>query len=108
MNYVGIEYLIDQWWWDLNENVLYYGDPDLRIFVPGTDYSDENYWDEEDTKPLRYDEDISINGHTPFGATKHPHEKAPMILEQYVFIILVLVIIVILIAVAISRKKKNK
>jgi hypothetical protein len=33
-----------QWWWDLMQNVCFYGDPNLRVLVPGTDYSNANYW----------------------------------------------------------------
>ncbi|RLF51365.1 MAG: hypothetical protein DRN24_05110, partial [Thermoplasmata archaeon] len=37
----GPEYLTNQWWWDTLENVCFYGDPDLRVFVPGTEFSDK-------------------------------------------------------------------
>lgn len=106
---VGVEYLVDQWWWDLNENVLYFGDPDLRIFNPGTTYSDNNYWEKEETKALQYDEELNLNGHMPFGATSHPRAKEPKtFLQKYLWLIVILAIIVILlIALAlISRKKK--
>ena len=31
---IGISYLSDGWWWDLMENVVYYGDPGLRVYAP--------------------------------------------------------------------------
>ncbi len=63
IRHVGIEYLTGQWWWDIFENVVYFGDPDLRVYSPK--YS----WDEPD--PLAAG--AVIEGHSPFGATGHPH-----------------------------------
>ena len=36
IGHVGILYLTDppQWWWDILNNVCYFGDPDLRMYVP--------------------------------------------------------------------------
>ena len=34
MSHVGIEYLTGKWWWDICENVCYFGDPELRIWSP--------------------------------------------------------------------------
>lgn len=31
---VGISYLTEGWWWDILENMVYFGDPSLNIFVP--------------------------------------------------------------------------
>lgn len=31
---VGISYLTEGWWWDICENIVYYGDPGLRTFAP--------------------------------------------------------------------------
>ncbi|MCD6236675.1 MAG: hypothetical protein J7K13_01825, partial [Thermoplasmata archaeon] len=73
MSLVGVEYLVDQWWWDLNENVVYYGDPDLRPYVPSTEYSDANHWEQKDVQPLRYDSKAYVDGHMLYGATSHPH-----------------------------------
>jgi hypothetical protein len=111
ISHVGILYLTDppQWWWDINNNVCFFGDPDLRVFVPDTTYSDDNYWEREDTKPLRYDSDLNLDGHTPFGATKYPHAKKPTTFwQQYLWVIIALVVIVLLVIAMmfISRRKK--
>ena len=34
MSHVGIEYLTGKWWWDICENVCYFGDPCLRVWSP--------------------------------------------------------------------------
>jgi hypothetical protein len=31
---VGISYLTEGWWWDICENLVYFGDPSLKIYVP--------------------------------------------------------------------------
>ena len=93
------------------ENVCYYGDPDLRVFVPGTEYSDANHWTQKETQPLMYDEEININGHTPFGATGYPHARQPKaFLEKYFLyiVIAVILLIIILILAASSRRKSRK
>ena len=59
MEFVGIQYLTGQWWWDVLENVVYFGDPDLRVFVP------EHSW--ERPVSLDYSKKIWLDGHTPFG-----------------------------------------
>jgi hypothetical protein len=116
ISHVGILYLggagVDgsepQWWWDTAESVVYYGDPDLRVFVPGTEYSDNNYWEQKDTVSLPYEKEYSINGHTPFGATEHPYEKGPKtFIDQNLFVLVILAIIVILLValLAMGRKK---
>jgi hypothetical protein len=110
MRACGPELLVGQWWWDTWENVCFFGDPNLRIFVPGTDYSNENHWQQEDTEPLRYDAELTVDGHMPFGATAYPHAKEPVtFLQQYFVIIVALVLIVILLiaAIVMGRKKKK-
>ncbi len=64
MHHVGIEYLTNQWWWDIFENVVYFGDPDLYVFVP--EYS----WE----KPVIMEASggPQVGWHTPFGASDHP------------------------------------
>jgi hypothetical protein len=111
ISHVGILYVTEppQFWWDITENVCFFGDPDLRPFVPKNKYSEANYWERDDTKPATYDEELNINGHMPFGATSHPRAKEPKtFLQKYLWLIVIFAIIVILlIALAlISRKKK--
>jgi hypothetical protein len=106
---VGILYITEppQWWWDLMENVCYYGDPDLRVFVPGTTHSEANYWERKDVKALPYDVSLDFEGHTPFGATKYPNEKQPLsFLEQY-YLYIIAVIILIAAIIVIRRKRKK-
>jgi len=103
----GPEYLVNHWWWDTLENVCFYGDPNLRIFVPSTVYSDSNYWEQKETLPLVYDEKLDINGHTPFGAADYPHEKQPQssILIWMIVGIVVILLVVIAVVVIIRGKK---
>jgi hypothetical protein len=109
IKHVGILYVSDppQWWWDDGENVCFFGDPDLRVFIPDTKFSSNNYWTEEETASLDYAEELSIGGHMPFGATGYPHEKIPesggpyLILAGLIVLLLILVILVILL----KRKK---
>ena len=110
MRACGPEFLVGQWWWDKWENVELFGDPSLRVFVPGTDYSDNNYWTKEDTKSLRYDEEISIDGHMPFGATSYPNEREqlPFWQEYLVLTISLIVIIILVIALLVLSRKKKK
>jgi len=118
LSHVGILYIDNdeythQWWWDTAENVVYYGDPNLRTFVPSTKYSDANHWEWKDVQPLKYDENnpLQINGHTPYGATSYPHTKQLLpSLEKplLVVIILITIIIIISLSVFISLKKKKK
>ncbi|MFW3145731.1 MAG: hypothetical protein ACMUIE_02840 [Thermoplasmatota archaeon] len=63
ISHVGIEYLVDGWWWDIFENLVYYGDPDLKVFSP------KHAWSE----PTSLQKGAVIDGHAPFGATGHPH-----------------------------------
>jgi len=101
MELVGAEYLINHWWWDLNENVLFFGDPDLRVYTPSTEYSNKNYWTKEETQPIRYEKDLSINGHALFGADDHPHAMEPKtFLSQYGAIIIAIFSILILLVIA--------
>ena len=106
---VGIQYLVNQWWWDLNENVLFYGDPDLRVWTPSTEYDPDgnNYWEQKDTEPLEYDEEITINGHMPFGATSHPNKKEPkQIMPLWLIVLIVVILILIAIVTGTGRRKK--
>jgi hypothetical protein len=61
---VGIEYLKNGWWWDIFENLVFYGDPDLMVYAPN------NAW----AKPLHLPTGTSVDGHNIYGATSHPNE----------------------------------
>jgi hypothetical protein len=111
-----VKYLFEEdedraWWWDTAENMLLFSDPDLRIFVPSTEWDEEakNNWEKEDVKSLRYDDEFVVGGHMPFGVTAYPHEKEPMPfwLEYAAIIIGIIVVIIVLVAVAVYRKKKK-
>ncbi|MCD6512755.1 MAG: hypothetical protein J7K61_04060 [Thermoplasmata archaeon] len=66
IHHVGIEYLTKQWWWDIKENVCYFGDPKLHVYTPN------NPWD----KPDSLAENDLIDGHAMFGATSYPHQPS--------------------------------
>jgi len=107
---VGILYITDppQWWWDVWENVELFGDPDLRVYVPGTDYSDKNYWEKSDVKALKYDSKTNINGHMPFGATSHPHEKQEGQSLILIASIILIVLSIMIVIIGVQRKKHTK
>ena len=109
MALVGAEYLIDHWWWDLNENVLFYGDPDLRVWTPENEFdvAGLNHWERKDIEALSYDGKISINGHMPFGATSYPREREPQpFLPIWLLVVIILIVVLLLVLAGISRKKK--
>ena len=109
MRAVGPEYTVGQFWWDRYQNVELFGDPDLRVLVPGTQYSDKNNWDINDVRPLNYEKDLSLKGHTPFGATGHPNAKIQKtFIDKYMWLIGIIVLIIILLfAIAIIGRKKK-
>lgn len=111
MRACGPEFLVGQWWWDKWENVELFGDPNLRVFVPGTEYSSSNHWEKEDTTPLGYDTEVSINGHMPFGVTHYPKEKTPLTFwQQNLWLMgafLMIVIFAVLVMYLLKRKKKK-
>ena len=88
--------------------VVYYGDPELRMYVPENEYSDANTWDKP--KTLTYDNEVNLNGHKPFGATSYPHAKEPKtFLQKYLFIIIIVIVILILLcAIGVLVRKKGK
>jgi hypothetical protein len=94
-----------QWWWDDAEGVVYFGDPDLRVYVPDTKYSEMNNW--EKPKSLEYDEGFMVKGHTPFGATSYPHEMSPQ-MDLWIYLIIIIVVIVILLIVSITIRGRRK
>ncbi len=110
MKHTGILYIGDnggppQWWWDSAENVVYFGDPNLRMYVPNNDFSKANTWEKPQT--LRYDADIELDGHMPFGATNYPHKIVQITFtERISWLLLVLIILIIIIgAIAVLKKK---
>jgi len=113
ISHIGILYISEppQWWWDIAENVVYYGDPDLRIWVPSTEYSDANHWERSDVQPFRYDgsSSVYVDGHMPFGATSYPHEKQPLPLMMIIIVALLIIILLAgAAALAVKSKKKGK
>jgi hypothetical protein len=113
MRACGPEFLVGQWWWDKWENVELFGDPSLRVFVPGTNYSSNNNWEKQETTPLFYNAQVSIDGHMPFGVTNYPKEKTSTTFwQQYLWLIVAflvaLLVIVIVVALAVYRSKTKK
>ncbi|UCF12194.1 MAG: hypothetical protein JSW06_09150 [Thermoplasmatales archaeon] len=110
MRACGQELLVGQFWWDVWENVCLFGDPNLRVFVPDTKYSEANYWEREDIKPLRYDKNISINGHMPFGADRHPNAREPSSvigLITWIVIIIAILSVAIIGGIVLIKKKRR-
>jgi hypothetical protein len=107
---VGIQYISDdtpKWWWDLAENVCLYGDPSLRIWVPSTEFSLKNHWENKDVEPLRYDQKtgLQIEGHNPFGTTNHPNKiEKSIFFDNLIIIILLAIILLALISIIIFKK----
>jgi hypothetical protein len=95
-----------QWWWDIDQNVCYFGDPDLRAYVPKTDYSSANSWDKP--KPLVYNEKLNLQGHMPYGATSYPHAKEEAVMPIWLIIIIVVIVLLIIISLVLIRKKSKK
>ena len=112
ISHVGILYMNDpepQWWADSKQNVCFFGDPAIRPLVPGTDYSFNNYWTRDETKPVSYNEHALIDGHMLFGAIDHPNARQELSwFEQYLFIFVIISIIILLVIALsiIGRKKK--
>ncbi len=90
--HTGIGYLTKQWWWDIKENLCYFGDPDLKIWSP------LHSWE----RPGAMENYEIIGGHAIFGATSYPHEIKGKNYGIYVIILLAIAVIAGLIYV---RKK---
>ncbi len=110
MSHVGILYLGDndgtsQWWWDSAENVVYFGDPDLRMYVPSTKYSDANHWVYPEIMP--HQADMLLDGHAPFGSTSYPKSSLNNIMWDLISILLFAIAIVILLIVFLFTKWKK-
>jgi hypothetical protein len=98
IQHVGIQYLVEQWWWDIYENVIFYGDPDMMVFTP------VNAW--EEPEPLWDGE--TIGGHAPFGAPDHPHKIKDTFLQDLAITIAAVAGIAVLLALAIMKIKKRR
>lgn len=108
---VGIEYLVNQWWWDLNENVLFYGDPDLRVWAPSNEWDlhGNNHWEASDITPLAYDAQFTIDGHMPFGISAHTKvRQAGFSFSEYLWVFAFLAGILVILAIVISLRKRKK
>jgi hypothetical protein len=110
---VGILYISEppQWWWDQAENVCLYGDPDLRIWVPSTEYSSNNHWSIGDVESVQYNEDegFYIDGHMPFGAENHPNAREPAsLMGQLTWIVIIVAILAVAIIGGIVLIKKKR
>ncbi|MEW5759463.1 MAG: cell wall-binding repeat-containing protein [Candidatus Thermoplasmatota archaeon] len=95
--HVGIEYLVNQWWWDIFENVVYYGDPKLTVFSP------KYKW--ERPEPLK--DWVSIDGHTPFGSKEHKEKISSMVFEETI-LYLGIAITIFLFSYLLFRKMKRR
>jgi hypothetical protein len=107
MRACGPQLLVGQWWWDIWENVCLFGDPNLRVYVPDTEFSDNNNWERPNL--LSFDESINLNGHMPFGATNYPNKKEIVTKIPFILILGIIVIILLIIVIVISLlpKKRN-
>ena len=108
MRTIGPEPIVGQSWWDTLENVELFGDPNLRVFVPGTEYSSTNHWEQKDTRSLSYDSELNMQGHMPYGVTNYPHEKKPTFIEEKLLWIIIIAVIVLIIAIILKVKRKKK
>ncbi len=93
IHHVGIEYLTEQWWWDIFENVVYFGDPDLRVYTP------EYHWE----RPVSVSLDSDVDGHVS-EATSHPNE----ISSSYVYNYLLIGVAVVAVGAVFWRIRKKK
>jgi hypothetical protein len=98
ISYVGIDYLNDGWWWDIFENLVYFGDPDLTLFSP------KYKWAEPDALP----EGLTIGGHSPFGADDHPHSTGTGLWLDGMLALVVIGVVGVGIYVYYARKKGIK
>ncbi len=81
ITHVGIQYLVeDGGWWDIFENLVYYGDPDIVMFTPN------NAWE----KPVALEAGTSVNGHNVYGAGSHPYEMGGISTAWIIILIIVI------------------
>ncbi|MEA2053984.1 MAG: hypothetical protein U9O96_02535 [Candidatus Thermoplasmatota archaeon] len=77
--HTGIGYLTKQWWWDIKENMCYFGDPDLQMWSP------QYGWGKPDSMAKGM-----VDGHAPFGATEYPHEAKEGEYSIYIVVAIIL------------------
>ena len=95
IEHVGIQYLTEKWWWDIFENVVYFGDPDLRVYTP------MHEWE----RPTILKRGIDIAGHVPSGVSSHPYAIKDTTAQEAA---LFGTGIVILIAIPVAYVKRDK
>jgi hypothetical protein len=98
--HVGVQYLTEGWWWDIFENLVYFGDPDIRVFIPNEPW--------EEPEPLSYKKSAIIQGHAPFGAESHPHAIEDMTSVEIGFYASMAIIMAVIGIVSYKRWKKKK
>jgi hypothetical protein len=59
---VGPKYVTEEWWWDHWENIVFFGDPDLRIYTPNDPFP----------RPMVVTSNKVIGGHSLMAAKEHP------------------------------------
>ncbi len=98
--HVGVQYLTEGWWWDIFENLVYFGDPDIRVFIPNEPW--------EAPEPLTFKKSAIIQGHAPFGAESHPHAIEDMSTIEIGFYSSLVIIMVVIGFLSFRRWKKKK
>jgi hypothetical protein len=98
--HVGILYLTGGWWWDIFENLVYYGDPDLRVWTPLEEYT----WDEPEPLPAT----LVVNSHSTFGARSHNYAIDDTSYFEAGSLALVIVIAIVAGFVIFKRYQKKK
>ncbi len=98
--HVGVQYLTDGWWWDIFENLVYFGDPDIRVYTP------KDAW--EEPAPLEYRKSAIIQGHAPFSTNEHPNKIEDLSGAEYGFYASLAIIIIVVAVVSIRKFKKKK
>ncbi|UCH87955.1 MAG: hypothetical protein JSV49_06705, partial [Thermoplasmata archaeon] len=97
IKHVGIQYLTESWWWDIFENVVYFGDPDLRVFTP------MHSWE----RPTILKRGAIIGGHAPFGAKSHPYAIEDTTMQEAGLIAAIVIIPAAIVFVKMKRDKKK-
>jgi len=78
---VGPKYVTQDWWWDHWENIVYFGDPDLRVYTPNDPFP----------RPMVITSERVVEGHAVMSASEHPEAlggSAGWALVQWVGVLL--------------------